>query len=98
MDEVRVDLDQELVAIQLAEPLDPTDLLVLHGRVVREGIDIVLILIGLAVVILLHCLHLLLLGGLLPAICRRLHRRLFVETCCFHFQFMIDQLILNTTI
>ena len=80
MDEIIVDLDQELVAFKLAEPFDPSRLLVLQSRVIREPINVVLVLIRLTVVLLLH-LHLLGLGS-----CRlRLHSRsLFVESRRFH--------------
>jgi len=87
LDELRVNLNQELVAIKLAEPLDPSDLLVLNGRIIRECINVVLIFIRFAIVVLLHGRHLLLLATRLTAVFLRLHRRLFVETRCFHFQF-----------
>lgn len=77
LDELVVDLDQKLVAFERAEPLDPSVLLVLQCRVVRETVDFVLVLIRLTVIVLLH-LHLLLL--------LRLHGScLFVKSAGFHF-------------
>ena len=34
LDELRVNFNQKFVAIKLAEPLDPSDLLILHGRII----------------------------------------------------------------
>ena len=56
-DELVVDLDQELVPLQLAEPLDPPVLLVGQCRVIREAINLVVVLVRLAVVLVLHAGH-----------------------------------------
>ena len=86
LNELVVDLDQELVAFQLDEPLDPTILLVLKCGIVGETIGFILLLIRLTIVVLLH-LHLLLLRGC----CLSLHRcRLLVQTCCVHTSQSLD--------
>ena len=54
-DELRVNIDQEFVTFKLAEPFDPSLMLVSHGRIIREAIDIIIVLIRLAIVlVVLH--------------------------------------------
>ena len=75
------------MALQSAEPLNPTLLLVLQGWIIREAIDLVLLLIGLTVVVLLHLHLLLLLGGL------GLQGCLFVDSGGLHFCVKRDLLL-----
>ena len=81
MNEIVVDLNQELMSLELTEPLDPAGLVGV-GRVVGDAVDFVILFIRLTVIILLQ-LHLLLLsgdGGLL-----RQHLIVY-RSRCFHFR------------
>ena len=62
LNEIIVNFDQKFMTFQLAEPLDPTVLLVLECWIITYTIDVIIVLIRLTVVVLLH-LHLLCLSG-----------------------------------